>query len=253
MQDTNQENAPSVISTSQVPTRADGSYDWDSPRMRKLLINTVAKGASDEEFALFREICRSTGLNPFKRELWFIKTNSGVQMMTGLHGFHRIANSHPQYDGMEVETEEDEKGKPVKSVAKVYRKDRKLPSVGVARWSEYGKTGGNWNRMPFLMLEKCAESVALRKAFPQELSGLHTSEEMPEQSDSDVMPVSSVNIPEKRAEIRAAKQAEIQEAEDELKDELLAEFEEAEAELAAGVHPAVDDADIADAEFSEVA
>ena len=156
-----------------------GGHDIDSSEARKLLINTVAKNASNEEFAMFREMCRATGLNPFQRQIWFIKTNSGVQMMTGINGYYHVANSYPEYDGIEVETVEDKAGGPLKSVAKVWRKDRKHPSIGIARWEEFSKSYGNWKSMPFYMLEKCAEAIALRKAFPQKLSGIYTEEEMP--------------------------------------------------------------------------
>lgn len=153
--------------------------DIDSAQAHKLLINTVAKGASAEEFALFRELCRGTGLNPFKREIWFIKTKDRAQIMTGINGFYAIANRHAQYDGTEVETFDGEAGMPERAVAKVWRKDRRLPSIGVARWSEFNKGFGNWKTMPFYMLEKCAEAIALRKAFPQELNELYAAEEMP--------------------------------------------------------------------------
>ena len=149
---------------------------------KRLLLNTVAKGATESEFEMFLEFCKSTGLNPFKKEIWFIKTKSGVQMMTGINGFLAIANRHPQFDGMEVSIQE-ENGKLVSATAKVYRKDRKIPSCATVYLSEYFKPSqfgnGMWEKMPRMMLQKVAKSVALREAFPQELGGMYTQEEMP--------------------------------------------------------------------------
>src|SRR5690606_31505852 len=85
---------------------------------------------------------------------------------------------HPQFDGIETELAE-ESGRIIKAVAKVYRKDRSRPMTAEAYFAEYNKGYGNWKTMPRVMLSKCAESMALRKAFPQELNGLYTTEEMP--------------------------------------------------------------------------
>lgn len=154
---------------------------WDNEQL-ELIKQTVAKGATNAELQMFVEFCKSTRLNPFKREIWFIKTPQGVQIMTGIAGFLTIANAHPQYDGMEVSIQEDG-GKLISATAKVYRKDRKYPSVATVYLKEYFKpsrTGnGLWEKMPRMMLQKVAKSVALREAFSQELAGLYTAEEMP--------------------------------------------------------------------------
>ena len=147
-----------------------------------LIRQTVAKDATNAELQMFIEFCKSTRLNPFKREIWFIKTPQGVQIMTGIAGFLTIANAHPQFDGMEVSIQEDG-GKLISATAKVYRKDRKYPSVATVYLKEYFKpsrTGnGLWEKMPRMMLQKVAKSVALREAFSQELNGMYTEEEMP--------------------------------------------------------------------------
>lgn len=149
---------------------------------KKLLLNTVAKGATETEFLMFLEFCKSTGLNPFKKEIWFVKTAQGVQMMTGINGFLTIANNHPQFDGMEVSLDEQD-GKLISATAKVFRKDRKYPSCATVYLNEYFKPSkygnGMWEKMPRVMLQKVAKSVALREAFPQELNGMYTQEEMP--------------------------------------------------------------------------
>lgn len=194
--------APQVVPANQLPAKFQGGLDYSDSETLKVLKMTIAHDATDAEFKMFVEFCKSTGLNPYKKEIWFIKTKekrftdkrtgeqvvvpAKVQMMTGINGFYAIANDHPHYDGMEeVEFQYADNAKyPLEAKAKVWRKDRRFPSVGIARWDEYfpgASTGkpGIWETKPFMMLSKVAESIALRKAFPQELNGLYTQEEMP--------------------------------------------------------------------------
>jgi phage recombination protein Bet len=163
--------------------------DYSSKEIIETLQKTVASGLNKEEFMLFAELCKSTGLNPFKKEIWAIKAGGRLQLMTGVNGYWAIANAHPMFDGTEQDIEVDKEGHPVKATCKVYRKDRKFPSVAIALMKEYRKSSPIWSQMPSVMLMKCAESVALRKAFPQELNGLYTQEEMP--------PEYTVKTPEK--------------------------------------------------------
>lgn len=183
-----------------------------SIEMLHALRNTVAPGLTEPEFMLFAEMCRATGLNPATKEIWAIKAGGRLQLMTGINGFLRIANSHPMFDGMEVEHEWDEKGL-VACTVKVHRKDRKFPSVATAYMSEYAKPTPIWKQMPSVMLSKCAKSLAIREAFIQELGGLYTAEEMPadfapprgEVINAETGEIIEVKKTTKKQEIAAAK------------------------------------------------
>jgi phage recombination protein Bet len=163
--------------------------NYEDNKTLQVIKESVAKDATPAEFNYFLEFCKSTGLNPFKKEIWFIKTNSGVQIITGINGFLTIANNHPQFDGMEVSLQE-ENGKLISATAKVYRKDRRIPSCATVYLNEYFKPSkfgnGMWEKMPRMMLQKVAKSVALREAFSQELSGIYIEEEMPPQEQEIV-------------------------------------------------------------------
>lgn len=157
--------------------KVEQGIDFADKQVVATLKATVAQGLTDPEFLLFAQHCKGTGLNPFKKEVWAIKAGGRLQIMTGLQGYLSIANSHPQFDGMEVEVDNDEA--PTKAVCRVYRKDRKFPAEGVALMKEYRKETPIWKQMPRVMLTKVAKSIALREAFPQELNGTYTAEEMP--------------------------------------------------------------------------
>lgn len=183
-----------------------------SNEQRELVRNTVAQGATDVELDYFLAYTTSKGFDPFSKEVWFIKTKTytkkdgtkveaKVQIMTGIDGFFRKANENPNYDGCEhlygplVEIKIPNKPSilaPEWVESVVYRKDRKLPERRRAYWREFAQDlvsyYGNltlWAQKPSLMLEKCADALALRKAFPQELGDLRVPEEMPREYSAE--------------------------------------------------------------------
>jgi len=164
-----------------------------------LIKDTVAKGATDMELKLFLHQCKKTGLDPLAHQIYLVKRwnnklkKNDMTIQTGIDGYRVVADRTGKYAGSddykfdegltEYKMLQEKKTQPTTATVSVYKmvNNVRCSFTATARWDEYypgDKQGFMWKKMPFLMLGKCAEALALRKAFPQELSGVYVKEEM---------------------------------------------------------------------------
>ena len=173
-----------------------------------LIKRQICPNSTDDELKLFVNQCNKTGLDPFSRQIYCLErryrdsnnvwhTTRSIQI--SIDGARLIAQRSGQYEGQTPPMWCDEGGRwtdvwlkptpPTAAKVGVYRSGFREPCYGVALFNEYKGTMKNgeltqfWATKPALMIAKVAEALALRKAFPQELSELYTTEET-EQSDN---------------------------------------------------------------------
>ena len=171
-----------------------------TPDQTQLISTTIAPGCSPDELKLFAYACQRTGLDPFSRQIYAIKRGGKMTISSGIDGLRSIAERTGQLDGSSsywcgedgvwVDVWLSSKP-PAAAKTIIYRKGASHPFVGVARFADYNAGQGLWSKMPAAMIAKCSEALALRKAFPADLSGVYSTDEM----DQAVEPVTVTTAP----------------------------------------------------------
>lgn len=153
-----------------------------------------------EDLLYFMKVAKNAGLDPTLKQIYAVyrwNSTAGRETMSiqaGIDGLRSIAERTGMYGGSDDVVYEEKDGKPVKATVTVYKvmNGQRMPVTASARFTEYNAGQGMWNKMPYLMLGKCAEALALRKAFPV-ISGIYTPEEM-EQAEKLPEPVSDGKV-----------------------------------------------------------
>ena len=163
---------------------------------------------------IFLNQCQKTGLDPFAKQIYMIARRKNVgrpnestvyTIQTGIDGFRKIAKASNKYRG-QTKTEwcgkdgiwkdvwlGGVKNPPAAARVGVHHADFVEPLYATAVYESYcpmynDKPQGQWAVMPEIMIAKCAEALALRKAFPQDLSGVYTEDELAQENFQESLP-----------------------------------------------------------------
>jgi phage recombination protein Bet len=169
----------------------------------ELVKRTIAKGVTTDELALFVQVCNRTGLDPFARQIYAISRfdkREGRDVMsiqvsidgarlTAQRSGHYRGQLGPEWCGPDGVWRDAwlSAEPPAAARVGVLRDDFDAPLWSVARFGSYAQRSATWSAMPEVMIAKCSEMLSLRRAFPAELSGLYSAEEMG-QATSEALP-----------------------------------------------------------------
>lgn len=197
---------------------------------------------SEKYIDLLIHISQKTGLDILQKQIYAVIRNTKTidgryektcTIQTSIDGFRIIAERTGKYaPGKESLISFDENRNIISATSYVKKMtdDKTWHEVAVtAYYDEYvqrskdGKPTRFWMQMPKLMLSKCAESLALRKAFPNVLSGIYTDDEM-SQADKSTDEKEEFEVSDKIPEVHANEIKKLLNGDKEIAKEFFTEF-----------------------------
>jgi phage recombination protein Bet len=190
---------------------------WTPPQ-RAALAQIGLDKADDANLSVFLHYCQRTGMDPFTRQIYMIgrwdRQTGGLKytIQMAIDGFRIIAQRSKQYagqtepqwcgrDGVWKDVWVDHTTPPVAARIGVLRHGWPQPTYAVAHFAEFapmrnGEPEAMWKRMPANQIVKCAEAAALRKAFPNDLSGMYVPEELEKNDEYSIVEQPAKSEPE---------------------------------------------------------
>jgi phage recombination protein Bet len=169
-----------------------------------IIKSQIAKNCTDQELALFIQVCKKTGLDPFSKQIYAIKRRNKQQdgtwvevmsIQTGIDGLRVLAQRGGKYRGQTLPLFCGADGvwkelwlastPPVAAKVGVYVEGFPEPLYAIALLKTYQQNTSMWSKMPEVLLAKCAEAQAIRKACPNDTSQLYIAEEMEQADEQD--------------------------------------------------------------------
>jgi phage recombination protein Bet len=180
----------------------DDQTQFDEFQIAVLRQSGVDDDVSNAELAAFLHTCQRRQLDPFASQIYLIgrwdsqRQRKVYKPQTSIDGLRLIARRAAERSGIDYEYEDTVwfdaegghhevwlgAGPPAAAKVVVVRNGRRFDAV--ARYAAYvqtnskGEPRGLWKTMGDTLIAKCAEALALRKAFPEDLGGLYTGDEM---------------------------------------------------------------------------
>lgn len=150
-------------------------FSVEPQKLLSTLKSTVFKGASDDELLALVVVANEYGLNPLTKEIYaFPAKGGGIVPIVSVDGWANLANSHPQFDGLDFEWHHDSEGKLVACTCSIWRKDRSRP-IKVTEYLSECKRGTEPWKMEHRMLRHKALIQCARLAFGY--SGVYDEDE----------------------------------------------------------------------------
>ncbi len=174
---------------------------WDAPSVQLVRDQFGLHEASETEVQYFFAVCQRLRLDPITKQIHAVMRWDGrlkrkkLVIQIGIDGMRSIAARPGNYAGSDEAVftgSLDYKGGrqvPERATVTVWKlvQGNRVPFTASAWWAEYCPGGDKgqdamWVKMPHVMLAKCAEAQALRKAWPEDLGQIYTEEEMQQAS-----------------------------------------------------------------------
>ena len=173
--------------------------------------NKDGKEATNEQVAAFLAVAQQYDLNPFTREIYaFPSSRGGIHPIVSIDGWLKLINSHPAFDGMEIEEICDQAGKLIAVKCSIHRKDRNHPTTLTQWLQECYRDTEPWKQMPSRMLTHKAVKECGRYAFG--FAGITDEDEARDAIEHEVIPPEPIQLPRRVVQEIQASASEIVQA-----------------------------------------